>query len=72
MSGDRCVVTDPEIELEEFRSEVKEKVKEFSLEIEEILDGVKPSVYGRNKNTYEDILCLIKYLKEFKFTVDED
>lgn len=72
VSGDRCVVTDPEIELEEFRSEVKEKVKEFSLEIEEILDGVKPSVYGRNKNTYEDILCLIKYLKEFKFTVDED
>ena len=41
----------------------------YSDDMANMIEGI--SIH-RNKNTYEDILCLIKYLKEFKFTVDED
>lgn len=59
-----------EKELEEIRKKILKCLKEEYAEIEGILDTVKPSVFGKNLQTYEDILGLLKYLENFKFTVE--
>lgn len=60
-----------ENELEEMRKKIKKIVQTTRLEVEELLDSEKPSTYGRNKTTYNDILQLIDYLKKFAFTVEK-
>lgn len=45
--------------------------EETYLELEKILDEEKPSVYGRNKHTYEDVTTLIEYMRKFDFIVEE-
>lgn len=62
---------DDEIELKEMRENIKKFLKESCLKVEQILDSEKPSTYGRNRKTYDDILRLIEVLKEFEFTVEE-
>ena len=57
-------------ELEEIRKKILKCLKDEYAEIEGILDTVKPSVFGKNLQTYEDILGLLKYLENFKFTVE--
>lgn len=60
-----------ESELREMRKKIEENISEFCLKIEQILDSEKPSTYGRNRKTYEDILKLVDLLKEFKFEVEK-
>lgn len=60
-----------ELELKEMREKVKKCVRETYLELEKILDEEKPSVYGRNKHTYEDVTTLIEYMRKFDFIVEE-
>lgn len=60
-----------EIELREMRKKIEENINEFCLQIEQILDSEKPSTYGRNRKTYDDILKLVDLLKEFKFEVEK-
>lgn len=62
---------DKELELKEMREKVKKCVRETYLELEKILDEEKPSVYGRNKHTYEDVTTLIEYMRKFDFIVEE-
>ena len=47
------------------------RCRETYLELEKILDEEKPSVYGRNKHTYEDVTTLIEYMRKFDFIVEE-
>lgn len=61
----------PEKALEEMRRKIKEYIANECKELEEILDSEKPSVYGKNKKTYNDILELITYLQNFKFSVEK-
>ena len=60
-----------EPELKEMREKIRESLKESCAQIEQILDSEKPSKYGRNRKTYDDILRLIKSLKEFEFTIKD-
>jgi len=53
------------------RRKIKEYIANECKELEEILDSEKPSVYGKNKKTYNDILELITYLQNFKFSVEK-
>ena len=64
-------VNNEEIELREMRIKIEENINEFCLKIEQILDSEKPSTYGRNRKTYDDILKLVDLLKEFKFEVEK-
>lgn len=60
-----------ERELQKVRKDIEENINEFCKKIEEILDSEKPSTYGRNRKTYNDILKLVCFLREFKFEVEE-
>lgn len=62
---------DNETELKEMRGRIKEDIKEFCVKMEQLLDSEKPSTYGRNRRTYDDILKLIDLLKEFEFEVEK-
>lgn len=53
------------------RNKIKKCIGKDYAEIEQILDSEKPSVFGRNRKTYDDILELLEYMKNFKFTVEE-
>lgn len=64
----KCV---DEVELKKMRNKIKKCIGKDYAEIEQILDSEKPSVFGRNRKTYDDILELLEYMKNFKFTVDE-
>lgn len=62
---------DKEPELKEMREKIKECLKADCEKIEQILDSEKPSKFGRNRRTYDDILDIIEYMKNFKFRVEE-
>lgn len=60
-----------ELELKDMREKIKNDINGFCVKIEQILDSEKPSTYGRNRQTYEDILNLVDTLKTFKFNVEK-
>lgn len=60
-----------ELELKDMRVKIKNDINDFCVKIEQILDSEKPSTYGRNRQTYEDILNLVDTLKTFKFNVEK-
>lgn len=62
---------DNEPELAEMRADITTCLNDTLKKIEEKLDSVKPSTYGRNIKTYNDILRLIEMLREFDFTVKD-
>lgn len=62
---------DTEPELAEIRADITTYLNDTLKKIEDKLDSVKPSTYGRNIKTYNDILRLIETLKEFDFTVKD-
>lgn len=60
-----------EPELAEMRADITTCLNTTLEKIEKKLDSVKPSTYGRNIKTYNDILRLIEILREFDFTVKD-
>ena len=52
-------------------TKIKNDINDFCMKIEQILDSEKPSTYGRNRQTYEDILKLVDTLKTFEFNVEK-
>lgn len=62
---------DDEPELQEMRQKIKERLKAAYEEIEQLFDSEKPSKYGRNRKTYDDILKLLDYLKHFHFSNED-
>lgn len=71
MKKDEKTNLNQELDLKEMRRKVKECIKKDYMELENILDEEKPSVYGRNKRTYEDIVELIEYMRKFSFTIKD-
>ena len=71
MKKEEKVNLNQEPDLQEMRREVKECIKKSYMELENILDEEKPSVYGRNKKTYEDVVELIEYMRKFSFTIED-
>ena len=61
-----------EVELEELRRKIKRNIETECTELEKILDSEKPSIYGQNRRTYDDIIELIVYLRNFKFSVENE
>lgn len=60
-----------EKELKEMREKIRESLKEYHEQIKQIFDSEKPSTYGKNPKTYNDIVELMNYLENFKFSVEE-
>lgn len=60
-----------EIGLKSMRQEIKMQLETTLEKIQFILDSEKPSTYGENIRTYQDILRLIKMIKEFEFTIKD-
>ncbi len=60
-----------ELELKSMREEIRTHLKTTLQKIQDILDSEKPSTYGENIRTYQDILRLIKIIKEFEFTIKD-
>lgn len=61
-----------EAELEELRGKIKKYIEGECRELEKILDSEKPSIYGHNRRTYNDIIELILYLRNFEFSVEKN
>ena len=61
-----------EVELEELRRKIKRNIETECTELEKILDSEIPSIYGQNRRTYDDIIELIVYLRNFKFSVENE
>ncbi len=60
-----------EQELKNIREMILELLKKNVRDIEELLDTEKMSTYRKNHKTYDDIMRLLEYFENFKFTIDK-
>lgn len=63
---------DEEKDLKEMRREVQECLDNACMEIEQILDSIKPSVYAENINTYKKTVEILNVLKSMEYPMDSN
>lgn len=61
-----------EKDLKEMRRKVQKCLDEAWMEIEQILDSIKPSVYAENINTYKKTIEILEVLKNMKYPMDNN
>ena len=61
-----------EKDLKEMRRKVQKCLDEAWIEIEQILDSIKPSVYAENINTYKKTIEILEVLKNMKYPMDNN
>ena len=59
-----------EKDLKEMRRKVQKCLDDACMEIEQILDSIKPSVYAENINTYKKTVEILETLKKMKYPMD--